>query len=546
MKSYHFILLSIFSGFLLFAGWPTSDLTFTLFIGWVPLFFIEEAVIKSGSKKTNLVVFGCSYLAFFIWNVLTTWWIWNASAGGAVMAIVCNALLMCIPFLLFHITKRNLGNMIGYFSLIIYWLAFEYIHLRWELTWPWLTLGNGFSMQLTWIQWYEYTGVMGGSLWILLSNLVLFLAIKEYLNRENKPEKIKKIFSVAYVVIFILLVIMPILISHKIYNNYQEKTDPVNVVVVQPNIDPYTEKFDGLSTQEQLEKIIRLSGSLTDSLTDYLVWPETAIPQGLWLNQLQQAGPIIFVKEFLKKYPNLTLITGISAYQQYDSKASVTAREFSNGVCCYDAFNTAIQLDQSGSIPVYHKSKLVPGVERMPYPIVFGYLESLAIDLGGIVGSLGTQKERGIFKKEDKNIKIAPVICYESVFGDYFGEYVAKGANLAFIITNDAWWGNTPGHRQHLHYASLRAIEQRRSFARSANTGISCFINQKGEILQATKYEEDAVITGKINLNNIKTFYSVHGDYLGRISCFFSILLIVLSIVSIRTFKFKYRLNKIG
>lgn len=86
------------------------------------------------------------------------------------------------------------------------------------------------------------------------------------------------------------------------------------------------------------------------------------------------------------------------------------------------------------------------------------------------------------------------------------------------IITNDAWWDNTQGHKQHLSYAKLRAIETRRSIARSANTGISAIINQKGELVQTLGYEKQGSIKGNLKLNNELTFYTSYGDYIARIA----------------------------
>jgi len=157
-------------------------------------------------------------------------------------------------------------------------------------------------------------------------------------------------------------------------------------------------------------------------------------------------------------------------------------------------------------------------------------LENFAFDLGGTVGSLGVDKERTVFARPSDNLKIAPVICYESVFGAYVTQYIRKGANLIFVITNDGWWGDTPGHRQHFTFSQLRAIETRRSVARSANTGISAFINQRGDISQVTKYWEPAVIRQKINANYELTFYVRYGDYIGRISAFVAVFLILISI----------------
>jgi apolipoprotein N-acyltransferase len=97
------------------------------------------------------------------------------------------------------------------------------------------------------------------------------------------------------------------------------------------------------------------------------------------------------------------------------------------------------------------------------------------------------------------------------------------------IITNDAWWGNTPGYRQHLSYASLRAIETRRAIARCANTGISAIISPSGEIIQPTPWWEPAVIEGEIPLRDDITFFVAHGDFIGRI-CTFLFCLLLLSL----------------
>ncbi|HRN41789.1 MAG TPA: apolipoprotein N-acyltransferase, partial [Vicingus sp.] len=177
---------------------------------------------------------------------------------------------------------------------------------------------------------------------------------------------------------------------------------------------------------------------------------------------------------------------------------------------------------------IYHKSKLVLGVEKMPFSSLLSPIEKFAINLGGTTGSYGVEKEAKIFDNE--KTKIAPVICYESIYGEYVTDYVKKGANVIFIITNDGWWEDTPGYKQHLAYGRLRAIETRRSIARSANTGISCFINQRGDVLQATNWWEQDVIAGKINLNNQTTFYTIHGDYIGRVAAFIGALMLLWNI----------------
>ena len=154
-------------------------------------------------------------ITMLIWNVATTWWIWNASVPGAIGAFFANSLLMCFPWLGFKIAKKWLGEITGYISLIAFWLCFEYIHLQdWGLSWPWLTLGNVFATHPQWIQWYEYTGTSGGSLWIMVVNILLFLHIKNNFNRE--ADKSYKNLGCRYLVLMIYLCYISMLFSiHK-------------------------------------------------------------------------------------------------------------------------------------------------------------------------------------------------------------------------------------------------------------------------------------------------------------------------------------------
>lgn len=115
----------------------------------------------------------------FIWNVSTTWWIWNASEPGAVAAFLANSFLMCLPWIGYRSVKHRFGDKIGYISLLVFWMSFEYIHLHdWGLSWPWLTLGNVFATRTEWIQWYEFTGSSGGTLWVLLMNIFYSFTLK--------------------------------------------------------------------------------------------------------------------------------------------------------------------------------------------------------------------------------------------------------------------------------------------------------------------------------------------------------------------------------
>jgi apolipoprotein N-acyltransferase len=528
-----YTLASITGGLLLWLGWPPFGWPLTLFIGFIPLLWIEHHISETRPTYTKSYLLMFAYLFFLVWNALTTWWIWNATPGGALFAIFANAALMCIPFMLFHVTKKHLSTCWGYLSLPVYWMGFEYGHHLWEFSWPWLTLGNGLANVPTWIQWYEWTGYFGGTLWIWMLNLLIFRALRQWaqpqLDTTQSTPWLRKIRPLAWPV---LLFIVPLLLSLSRYHQYESKGKTIETVVVQPNVDPYNEKFSGIPAEEQLERLLNLSEQKLTDTTDLLVWSETALIQSFKLNELEEHETLDRLRKFLQDYPHLHLLTGFSPHRIYESRetASPTAREYAGGNCCYDSYNSAFLLHKSGAPQTYHKSKLVPGVERLPYPAFFSFLAPITQDLGGIMGSLGTQPEPAVFQTQSP-AQVAPTICYESIFGDYLTEYIRKGANLICIITNDAWWGDTPGYRQHCAYAPLRAIETRKSIARSANTGISAFINQRGDFMQKTDYWKQASIRDQLHINPETTFFARHGNFLGYGSGFLSIFGVFLLIL---------------
>ena len=157
-------------------------------------------------------------------------------------------------------------------------------------------------------------------------------------------------------------------------------------------------------------------------------------------------------------------------------------------------------------------------------------LGEVMIDLGGTVSSRKIQENRSVFSNSNSTEKAAPIICYESIFGEFVTEYVQNGATFLAVISNDAWWGETPGHRQLLSYTRLRAIENRRDIARSANTGISAFIDARGELLQQTAYNTKTVLTGKIASRSQQTFYTRFGDLIARWSIFIAALFLLLAL----------------
>jgi apolipoprotein N-acyltransferase len=535
LQKFSNLILAIIGALLLWAAWPTSSFSFLIFFAFVPLLAVEDSL--SSTKR----FFGFAYMHMLLWNTLTTWWIYYASAIGAAMAIFANSLIMCLPWLLMRVTKKKSGRWTGYISLIAFWISFEYFHHRWELSWPWLTLGNAFAMKPEWVQWYQATGTTGGSLWILVTNILTYTLIREYRNHGRTRLYFLTMLSL------IILLITPILISRNILNNFSKeiataaKGATKNIVIVQPNVDPYEEKFITGTQEGQIQKLIDLSQQKIDSNTALVLWPETAIPVEVWEDQLTTNSYYQPVWNFLQQHPQLSILTGIVSYKNYGSdkkNASATARYEKEANFYYDAFNAAVMLRPDGSFEIYHKAKLVPGVETLPSFLL--WLGGVFDSFGGTSGTLGRDKERLAIADAQHYYVAAPVICYESIYSDYITGYIRKGANILTIMTNDGWWSDTQGYRQHMNYARLRAIETRRWIARSANTGISCFIDPVGNVYEPQSWDTAASIKMNIEPLQKQTFFVQHGDYLSRI---FNIVSMV-SILLVLTFFVKKRFNK--
>ena len=517
LKRFINLYIAIGSGILLWAAWPVSSLTFLIFVAWVPLLWLES---KIESRKK---FFGLTYITMFIWNVSTTWWIWNASPPGAVGAFLANSLLMCLPWLGFKIAKKWMGERRGYLALIAFWMCFEYIHLQdWGLSWPWLTLGNAFATHPEWVQWYEYSGTSGGTLWILLSNVFIFAFFKEY--QKNGRSKTYFVLMAAWFFSFI----SPALIYNLTVRNKVDVYDNKNVVIVQPNIDPYEKVSEAAGSFEgQLQKLIALSDQQVDSNTALVVWPETALYTPSRIDELGLKENFFLnpLRSFLSRHPNVSLFTGIESFRMLNSKTKYS-EEF-NGQH-FESYNGSMVIDSSGAQSFYHKSMLVPGVETLPWFLKF--IDKWFEKFGGTSAGYAKQKERTVLKAKG-GINIAPSICYESIYGEFMSKYVRNGANLICIITNDGWWKKTPGHKQHMNYARLRAIETKTWVARSANTGISCFIDPDGSVINPQPYNTAAAIKLSFNMGNTKTFFVRNGDILSKIMVVLSIFLLGWNIV---------------
>ncbi len=513
------VLLAALSGGLLTAAWPTWGIAPLVFIGFVPLLLIEGRIAQGEKGK----LFWLSFLAFLVWNVATTWWVWNATPA-AIAAWVLNALFMSIVFNVFHLTKKKVcNNPWGNLFLIPYWLAFEYLTYLWAAKWPWLNLGNVFSLRVEWVQWYEYTGVVGGTLWVLLVNILIVNIIQFFKEKVTKPIFI----SIGLEAVILLL---PILLSTSMYKHYEEQGTDTEVVVVQQNCDPWNEQFDHQFDAQVIQNNINLSLPLVTPKTRFIVSSESAIQEGIWLHELDQSDALNTLHDYVKRFPQLAFVIGGTTYEWVPRgmENDFPARQIEGTNHYYYCHNSALLIDTT-NLQLHNKSQLTPGVEAIPEWM--GFLKNYSITMGIARGTLKTDPESKTLNFNGH--KIGVPICYESAFGEYVSTFCKKGADLLFVITNDGWWGDTPGYRQHFEFSKLRAIENRRCVARSANTGRSGFFNQRGDVLQQTQYWVPDAIKATLKANTKITFYAKHGDYLSRIAVYLTFVMLITLIAKI-------------
>ena len=521
-----YIFLSLISALLLSISWPTYGIPFFIFFAFVPLLLMEQEISKfSKINKKGWAVFGLTYLAFFFWNVVTTGWLYHAknpdgnnSLLAVAIPVIVNSLLMSLVFQLYYWYKKVRGTYFGLVFFVAIWLSFERFHLNWEFTWPWLNLGNAFSEYPQLIQWYDTIGATGGSFWILLINVFAFYTLRIWQAGRIRKDLVKNIS------ILTAIIVLPLLISIYKYNSYQEKpVGEVTTLLLQPKLDPYTEKYSKDSLQI-LGELLSLAEENSKTKVDFFIAPETAFPGNgsLSENGFNKSTSIAIAKEFLGKHPQSIFLTGASTHKFLFDEADTEdySTEIQEGVWV-NSYNSALQIIPNQEVEVYHKAKLVPGVEIFPY---IRYLKPILgdamLDFGGANSSLGIDKERKVFSNRFNKAKMAPIICYESIYGEYVTDYVKNGANLLAIMTNDSWWDNTEGHKQLLSYARLRAIETRREIVRAANSGISAHINARGDILQDTFYDDRTALLVKANLLEEKSIYTKIGDLISRIAIF--------------------------
>jgi len=490
------------TGLLLWLSFPGGgDLWPLLFVALVPLF----ATIRKGSAR-EAGVYG--FTAGIVHFLLLLYWIVIVLGkyGGlhwliSVPALVLLSSYMSIYFVVFGVLARYIFLAfpagVVLWLLPTLWVGLDWIRGILFTGLPWMDLGYGLWGRINIIQIADLFGHHGVTWMIVFVNsfLVIFLTKKQTL------------VNTFFLVLSFILVfgsgavyskqrIVEITNTLSAYNIKKIRTG-----IVQGNIDQSL-KWSPLQQKDTVDSYLSLSRTLLiDKPAELLVWPETALPFYPQANEYTK-----FLQSMTSKY-DIALLTGAPWYEIIDRKARKV--EF---------FNSALLLNPAGQIGgKYDKTHLVPFGEYVPFKNLLPFLAPLVEAAGDFTA--GKIEQPLIWR----DARIGVLICFESVFPEISRKWVLAGANMLVNLTNDAWYGRSSAPYQSLAMSVFRAVETRRSLVRSANTGISAFIDPLGrvesrsELFQSYSFSADVVMYEGI------TFWTLYGYLFGPLCLFLGV-----------------------
>jgi apolipoprotein N-acyltransferase len=420
----------------------------------------------------------------------------------------------------FFISKRA-PKWLSYTVLVAAWTVGEWLYNTSQASFPWLSIGNGFAHDVWAIQWYEFTGEFGGTVWVLITSILIYECL--ILRRPRKW------------LLPALAILAPLAASLAIYFTYDEPTRTAKVTIVQPNIPAWEE--DSIADEDKAANLAELTAEAPAD-AQFIVMPETTIGELLYEGHLALSPSLATLRSTTAEHsPEATIVVGAMTQKSYGTTRATETASGSDEQGWYDYFNAALAIDPAGKVDIHHKAKMVTGAEMMPTWWWVKGLLSLVENLGFYAGQYGFGTERTVFA--NGGVKAGAEICWESVYGEYTSEFARNGSEVLFIITNDGWWRNTLGHRQHFDLARLRAIETRRAVARSANTGRSGFITSRGDVRETLEWEERGTLTADVALNDRMTLFTRLGDWPARVS----LLLLGLSVLYFIAYRIRRKDN---
>lgn len=501
-----FLAMPLLSGMLLgisFPSYPFIRLEILAWVALVPLLLSLQHDEPFGSAYRKV------WLSMLVFSSVSLWWVSLATLPGGLLTILAQSFFQTVPFLAFFLVRRLKGFRFALFSLPVFWTAWEWAYMQQDLSLGWLTMGNSQAHLTPMIQYADITGVWGISFWLLCFNVLAVLAWSGR-RRGKVPHH--------YFAAMLLLVALPLVYAWGIFHDTRadESGAAVKVALVQPDIDP-VKKWQAYSTADIMELYYLLTSRVVlQDAPELVIWPETAIP--FHILDSTYSGYLQSLRLSLKEW-HVALLSGFSDIEYYhpdsvEAKSGRVKYDSTSGRF-FETFNASMMLTPDFRKPqIYHKIRLVPFAERVPYVEYLPWLDRFTFSLAGI-SSWGKGSESSVLEFDSRGngrVKAANIICYESIFPGLVSGFVRNGAQFLTLVTNDGWYSTSYGPYQHAAIAKLRCVENRRAMARCANTGVTAFIDRFGVIYREIPWWERRTVTAEVPLESGITFYTRFSD----------------------------------
>lgn len=497
------IFLAFLSGLCLVLAFPKFDLGILAWGAFLPLFW---ALRHKSPTQAAYLGFFCGFtffcgLLYWIYNVLTTYG--HLPGVISIFLLILLTAYLSLYFALFSYLWRWLIQPLDFLEILIapaLWVSLEYLRGILFSGFPWELLGYSQYRHLSLIQISDITGVYGVSFIIMMANVVFF-RFSVNLSKRKGEKGFKEIIGLLIIICLIWFY------GQNKMTELEKKaaaSKTYKIALVQGNIRQDL-KWERHFQEETLQIYSDLTRQTKKDKPDLIIWPETAAPFFFqnsfpWQSRLFE----------LASQMETPLLFGAPAFTRQGAKIN-----YHNS-----AFLISPQKEILGR---YDKIHLVPFGEYAPLSGLLGFTRD-------IIGAIGDfTPGQGVFNLSLPWGKFGVLICYEIIFPDLTRQFAAQGAQFLVNITNDAWFGLTSAPYQHLSMATLRAVENRIPIARAANTGISAFIAENGQIVHASGLFTREVLLGKIKINNKQTFYSCYGDIFALACLTISSLFLILA-----------------
>ncbi len=521
------LLLCIISAIILSLSFSTLNLSYLAWVGFIPLFF----VLRGKAVKDTFLL---SYLCGFLFFLFSMYWLTNVTLVGWIIASFYQGLYFGAFGLLF--SKRFMSGTPRFKSYLILpsaWCILEYLrsHIGGGIGWNLLAYSQYENLPI--IQIADITGAYGVSFLILLVNFIIFSVIKMAIDCQGahkkfftKPDicfkkeiKINLLFQVLAVFLIMVSLLFYGYKKIEILTAPSEPERSIKASIIQGNIKQM-HKWDTAYRAYIMAQYRKLTVEAAKDNPDIIIWPETSVPG--YLNK--DARLMRYVKG-LAKQVNIPILVG----------APLIAAENSKGAGDY---NSALLFSKKGTlIRQYNKLHLVLFGEFIPLSGYFQWLYRILPFTGKFISG----SEYTIFQLKGQP-DFSVLICFEDIFPGLVRQFVKRGAGFMVNMTNDAWFGKTCAAYQHVSNSVFRAVENRRPFVRSANTGFSCFIDRVGRIHAKVETRgEDIFITGyKTSVITVYpdspfTFYTRFGDIF-VLFCFVVMIIFLIDYIRLRKY----------